>query len=174
MKRNSRIIALIITAALLVGAATAFAVTRQADRTLEGHFEQPFVDRVNIAVSQTGFVFESPEEGDDLVCSFTFSIAKQEADFFARLDSLAVEGDGIKAVTYTAGNDGFTEPERVVRMSEDGEPEVLSWDIGFTVPYTKGLREYTAALRVVYTSGTDEINCDSHMKDIPLKITIRG
>ena len=173
MKTRRRIMLLILAAALCLGAVTVFAVTRRADNTLTGAYEQPFIDRVNIAVSQTEFIFDSPKNGDELVCPFTFSISKSEAEFYARLDSLAVEGDGLTCVTYTARDDSALAPERVVLTSNEGKPTELSWDISFTAPYKRG-GAYNAVLKIVYTSGADEINCDSHIKEIPLKILTEG
>ncbi len=155
-------LALIITVAALALAAVSVSAVLGGVKTGSGSYERNIIERVDISVSQTEFSFDKPDASGELPCYLTFKIDKTEPDFFARLDSLVIEGDGVSGTVY----EGDAAPEYVVVPESGG----LSWNISFSVRYKKGVTAYPLKLTVTYTSGVDAANVDSYIREIPLSV----
>ncbi len=158
-------LALIIAVAALALTAVSVSAVLGGVKTDSGSYERNIIERVNISVSRTEFTFKKANEADLLPCDLTFSIEKAEPEFFARLDSLVIEGDGISGTVY----EGDAAPE-YVELPEDG----LSWNISFSVRYKKGVTAYPLKLVVTYTSGVDAANVDSYIREIPVSVSVGG
>ncbi len=161
MKRTKRLVVIITVAVIALTAVSAWAVLG-GERTAGGGYERNIIERVNFSVSQTEFAFDEPDEAGELPCYLTFSFNKAEPFFFARLDSLVIEGDGVSGIVY----EGDTAPEYTVVPDDAG----LSWNIGFSVKYKRGVSAYPVKLIVTYTSGVDQANVDSYIREIPLTV----
>ena len=162
MNPKKRLAVIVVAAALALTAVSAYAVLG-GTKTGGGGYERNIIELVNISVSQTEFTFDKPDEAGELPCYLTFKIEKAEPDFFARLDSLVIEGDGVSGVVY----EGDVAPEYAVVPESGG----LSWNMGFSVKYKRGVSAYPVKLVVTYTSGVDSANVDSYIREIPLTIS---
>ena len=159
-------LSLIITVAALALTAVSVSAVLGGGRNDAGTYERNIIERVNVSVSRTEFTFSKADDAGMLPCNLTFSIDKAEPDFFARLDSLVIEGEGISGTVY----EGDAAPEYVVLPEIGG----LSWNISFAVRYKKGVTAYPLKLVVTYTSGTDAANVDSYIREIPINVTVNN
>ncbi len=156
----------IISALVITGAAAAIYKYSAA----WGGEEQLIARRVNIAVSQTEFVYENVGTDGTISCTTKVSIEKTEPDFYGKLHSITVSGEEFGYVIYTAGknNGDAVLPEEVDLPS--GDP--LEWDVAFTVPYEEGKNIYKIDLVFNYTTGLKPNTTQRYQTTIPLTLTV--
>ncbi|MCH5198465.1 MAG: hypothetical protein J1E34_06130 [Oscillospiraceae bacterium] len=168
MKRKK----IIITAAALaiiiaVSAAIGMAANRQ--KTSRGKYFRDIVDRVSFTLENTEFELVK-DETDDYEITFSFTAKKTEADFYALINSLDIEGINYKNLVFenTSASQNYS-PENILLPAENGEAKRISWDIKMT--FSNAISENTEFFFVVdYTSGITPDTADEHILRIPMKI----
>ncbi len=139
-----------------------------------GETVSEIVNRVNISVSATEFVFRNADKNGMLECRTTVSIEKTEPDFYGMLHSITIGGCETGYVMYTAGKDNGDAilPEEVLLPVKDNAVSPLEWEVTFTVPFEEGKTEYTASIDFNYTTGLKPELKQRYMTSIPVTITI--
>ena len=162
---------IILTGVLLITGASA---VRNKYTSASGETVSQLVNRVNISVSATEFVFRSADKDGMLECRTTVSIEKTEADFYGMLHSITIGECETGYVMYTAGKnngDAILPEEVMLPVSENGTIP-LEWEVTFTVPFEEGKTEYTASLDINYTTGVKPELKQRYMTSIPVTIRI--
>lgn len=168
MKRKKLLTAAIcvsIVSALII---TAAAVTRYKFTSSSGSVVSKIVNRVNLEVSDTEFVFKNIKDEGELTCTTKISIEKTEPDFYGQLNSITINGQSFGSVIYVAGknNGNALLPENVPLTS--GTP--LEWELSFTVPYREGKTDYELSLDFDYTTGVKANVSQTYITKIPITI----
>ena len=164
-------ICLILAGILLITGASA---VRNKYINASGETVSQVVNRVNISVSATEFVFRNADKNGMLECRTTVSIGKTEPDFYGMLHSITISGCETGYVMYTAGKDNGDAvlPEETVLPVRDGTAIPLEWEVTFTVPFEEGKTEYTASLDINYSTGVKPNLKQRYMTSIPVTITM--
>lgn len=166
-KKNIIMTAVALMIILAVSAAMGIAVNRQKES--KGKYYRDIVDRVSFSLENTEFELVKSET-EDCEITFSFSAKKTEADFYAVINSLDVEGISYKSLVFenTSGAQNYV-PEDVLLPAENGEAKEISWNIKMTV--SNDIVENTDFYFVVdYTSGMTPDTSDEHILRIPMKI----
>lgn len=173
MKRKKIIAAAVCIAlvcVLIITAAAAKYVFVSSDLEVT----QQTVNRVNITVSDTEFLFGDVDSDGELLCRTTVTIEKTEPDFYGVLDSITLSGQDFGYTIYTAGADNGDAvlPEDAVLPCGDDGTYPLEWEIAFTVPYEEGTNEYAVSIDFVYTTGIKTNVTQQYKTSIPVMITV--
>lgn len=162
---------LILAGILLITGASA---VRNKYTSASGETVSQIVNRVNISVSATEFVFRSADRNGMLECRTTVSIEKTEPDFYGILHSITIGECEPGYVIYTAGKDNGDAllPEEVMLPVKDNAVSPLEWEVTFTVPFEEGKTQYTASLDINYSTGIKPDLKQRYMTSIPVTITI--
>ncbi len=162
---------LILASILMI---TGAAVTKYKFTSSSGETVSQFINRVNITVSATEFVFNRADENGMLECRTTVSIEKTEPDFYGMLHSITIGSTETGMVMYTAGKDNGNAllPEEVMLpVNEDGTYP-LTWEIAFSIPYEDGKTTYEATIDFNYTTGVKTNLTQRYMTSIPVTVTV--
>ena len=137
-----------------------------------GGYVQKTVDRINLTVDKTTFVFKKSTENIYNV-SFTLTAEKTEADFYAVLNSFSVSGLNADGIFLTA-NDGATEYviNDTVLPASNGKTEKLTWNVQIPCKMTAA-GTLNGTVKIEYTSGITKETADSHLLEIPVTVTVR-
>ena len=175
MKNNKLISAFSILFLLVSIPLTVFAI-RASQKPVEstGGYYHTLVDRVDVSADHTEFTFQKPDSpGDPCEITFLLTVKKCEADLFARLDSIGINGISYQNAAFFCETQGLenTVPERLLLPVSNGECIPLTWRVSVTASFpSKG--DYTASLQLNYTSGLTEESADSRMLEIPLLVHV--
>lgn len=136
-------------------------------------FERSFIDRIDLRLNATQFVFMI-DEGGKYKLQFTFGAKKTEPDFFARLDDFYISGLQYSEMTVTAGaENGNTVaiPGAELPSDYDGNTQELRWtvEILFETPQTLSVEP---VLHLAYTSGTKYELSESYRLEIPMLVKV--
>lgn len=175
MKHKKMLIAglcIILVSALMI---TGSAVTKYKFTSSSGETVSKYINRVNINVSATEFVFRRADENGMLECRTTVSVEKTEPDFYGKLHSITIGGTETGMVMYTAGKDNGDAvlPEEVVLPADEDGTLPLTWEIAFSIPYEEGKTEYEATIDFNYTTGVKTNLTQRYMTSIPVTVTVK-
>lgn len=132
------------------------------------------VNRVDIAVSDTEFIFNKADKDGLLVCTTRVSIGKTEADFYGVLGSITLNGQELNYTVFTAGknNPGGDLPENLILPVNDSGAYPLEWEITFAVPYQEGVNTYDLSLDFHYTTGLKTNTAQKYKTSVPIVIKV--
>ena len=173
MKKKKSLVILAFVLAVILIPVGAFAVKNavQPSATVGG-FVQKTVDRLNLTVDKTEFVFKRSADNTYNI-SFTFSAEKTEADFYGVINSLSIDKISGEYILFTAadGSPQYVINDTVLPAS-GGKTQPLSWTV--EVPCSiQGTGTVNGSIRIEYTSGVTQQAADSHLLEIPLTVTIK-
>lgn len=171
-KKKITAIAVFVLAVVLIPIAVFAVKNAVSPISSGGGFVQKTIDRINISVDKTDFVFNKDGNGAYRI-AFTLTAEKTEADFFAKLDSFEVDGQSFgAAIVSPVGNSSEFIIDGAVLPASNGKAEQLSWKI--EVPFTAdSAGTYTGEIKLSFTSGITEDTADSHLLTIPLTVEIK-
>ena len=170
MNRNKLILlcaAILTLAAVLVTVGIAVGRPTQS----EGGYYRDVIDRLDIGVEHTEFRLAADPDGEYEV-SFRLSLKKAEADFYALLHSVQIEGVQVKTLTFcnVTGNAEFM-PRDLLLPAENGVAKEIAWDVTLTFTAAEA-GELPFSLTLDYTSGMTRDTADEHILEIPMKAVI--
>ena len=158
-----------VLALLLTAGAVCAAVLRSPEKA-EGSYYRGILDRVNVEVSPTRFVFASPEAQDEtLVCELTLKLSKTEGDFYGKLLDLDVEGLDYDALQISDETGGGTLSKNgaFLPVDKDGAPQPLTLRLTLTFPRPE--TQVSPVLSLHLLSGMSEGTADERFLEIPLE-----
>ena len=168
MKKKKSLVILAFVLAVILIPVGAFAVKNAVQPSATGGgFVQKTVDRLNLTVDKTEFVFKRSADNTYNV-SFTFS-----AEFYGVINSLSINGISSEHILFTAadGSPQYVINDTVLPAS-GGKTQPLSWTV--EVPCSiQGTGTVNGSVRIEYTSGVTQQAADSHLLEIPLTVTIK-
>lgn len=154
---------------------TVFAIrAAQTPTEKKGGFYHTLADRLDVTADFTEFTFEQPKTADD-ACEIRFllTLNKCEPDLFVRLDDMEIMNltyENAAFLCTTRGQETAT-PQALLLPAENGNSVPLTWEVTINGRFNaKG--DYSASLRIHYTSGLTQESADSRILDIPLTIHI--
>ena len=173
--KKSTLFSIIVCAALVILVPlTVWAIkSGKAPETQTGSFSRQIVDRIDFAVENTEFTLKKTgSDPEDFTLSFYLSAIKTQADFYGRIDSVRVKGidyDNIVFMPQNENCDGMTLTELLLPV-KNGEPAEVKWraDLTFTAQSTAPL---SPVIEITYTSGMTFESADTHILEIPMKVT---
>ncbi|MBQ6419795.1 MAG: hypothetical protein IJK02_01850 [Clostridia bacterium] len=169
MGHKRRWLLLSLTALLLAGVVIVHAALQP--KKSEGVYENKIVDRVNFSLENTSFVLNRADAGKEISLDLTFRAKKNEADFYAVLESLRFEGITYRTATFTCMTPGQScLPEKLPLPAENGEPVEMVWEI-VLVFTPSNAQAFTFYLDVEYTAGLNEYMTDDRLVRIPVNVT---
>lgn len=118
-------------------------------------FEQIYIDRLNLQVDATQFVFMQQENGRYAV-RFTFTAEKTEPDFYAVIDNFTITGLPYSEMTIRAASENGNQimiPGAELPSDYDGSTRPLQWEAEIIIETDEPVT-YTPTLILTYTSGT--------------------
>ena len=163
---RKRIIAVIAAVCLLAVPFTVYGL-RRAENTPEQSivpYSSQIVDRMNISVDSTKFVYAPGADGD-YEFSFVLTVSKAEPDFYGRIDRLDVTGGDYTSLVFEAL--GST-PDGSVPDGLVLAPGEYKWRV---TGYCEKIPE-DAALVLVFTSGFTSLTSEQTEKKIPLSFLV--
>ncbi len=172
MKKTHLSIPIALAVMLLFGCVAAavpsFVTARRSDGS---ELIEPYLDRVDIRADCTGFECARDAEGVYKL-DVRLTIAKTEAEFYARIDSVRAEGDGVLAFVVEGADvspDGMLLP-----VGADGEPEPLVLDLSVVVDGADIEAGQTMSVDLVIdlTSGVNAGNVTSVRRTVPLTLSV--
>lgn len=166
--------AALLAAVLLISAATVtvLALAGKKPEAQSGEYYRKTVDRMDIALSPTHFVFDKETGGAEAFSlPLTLTLQKTEADFYCKLLGVEVEGltpDAVTVVDETG--DGPLTKDGVFLPVRDGKavPLTLSVTVDFTAEPADAL---SPSLVLHYVSGLTKETADERYLAIPLQLT---
>ncbi|MCL2513028.1 MAG: hypothetical protein FWF08_03920 [Oscillospiraceae bacterium] len=181
MAINAKRLKIIVVSAALVFAfaAGAVALAGIAASKKSGSFETEIINRVNIYADDTEQVFKSPGGTGKFTARVVVSAAKTETDFYARINSISVSGMPYENVIITPVQGEYALfPQNAVLpggdLKADGTaepPPVAKWYVDITFSASAGA-ECRPSVDINYTSGVNSQNADTHILNIPVKLTV--
>ena len=173
--KKTTLFSMIICAALVISVPVAAVGIKngKAPRSQSGSFSRQIVDRIDFSVENTAFQLNKSETGpEDYTISFYIAAQKTQADFYARIDSVRINGltyDNIVFVPQNDNCDGLTLNDLLLPVI-NGEPAEVKWraDLTFTAADATPL---SPVVEIIYTSGLSLQTADTHLLEIPLSIT---
>ncbi len=176
-KRTKRIITLclvLLIAGLSAGAlAVANANKPVAPSLAAVPYERTYIDRLNLHIDATQFVFMI-DEGGKYKLQFTFTAEKTEADFYAALDDFYILGIPYTEMTVTAASkNGNTVAIPGAELPADyyGNTSPLQWTVELQLETTQPVH-YTPTLHLTYTSGTKYELRETYQLEIPMLVKV--
>ena len=166
---------LIIAAAILLLVTSVITVIagRNPDKS-KGGYTRDIIDRVSFTVDNTRFIFTRSENAkEEYTLAFTLTAAKTEADFYAMIHSVEMEGLSYNSMIFqTAAGDSYV-PQDMILPSEKGKAAPVTWNVilTFSAP-AKNTVDFS--LKIDYTSGFTPDTAEEHILNIPMQITLKG
>lgn len=164
----------LLLAGLSVGAFAFANVNKAVEPTLTAvPFERTYIDRVDLHIDATQFVFMIDENGKYKL-RFTFTAEKTEPDFHAVLDEFYLIGLPYTEMTVTAAaanGDAIAIPGAQLPSDYDGNTQALQWVIELTFESDEPVN-YEPTLRLTYTSGTKYDLSETYRLEIPMLIKV--
>lgn len=175
MKENKIISAVSVLFLLFSIPLTVFAIRAvQKPTETKGGYYHTLVDRIDVSADFTEFSFHEPDNANDTCeISFLLTVQKCEADLYARLDSISITGLSYQNAVFLCETPELenTVPENLLLPVVDGKSVPLTWRVTVTAGFpSKG--DYSASVRLNYTSGLTQESADSRMLEIPLLIHV--
>ena len=158
-----------LLALLLTAGAVCAAVLRSPEKA-EGSYYRGIIDRVNVEVSPTRFVFASSEAQDEtLVCELVLKLSKTEGDFYGRLLDLDVEGLDYDALQIAdgSGEGTLSRDGALLPVDKNGAPQPLTLCLTLTFPRPEA--EVKPVLSLHLISGMSRETADERFLEIPLE-----
>ena len=166
---------LIIAAALLLLVSSVITViaVRNPDKS-KGGYTRDIIDRVSFTVDHTKFMFTRSENAkEEYTLAFTLTAAKTEADFYAMIHSVEIEGLRYNNMIFqTAVGESYV-PQDMILPAEKGKAMPVTWNVilSFSAP-AKNTVDFS--LKLDYTSGITPDTAEEHILNIPMQITMKG
>lgn len=173
---KKKVIAVLISFILLTGIhAGVFAVQNTNANSQSGEFNTQIVDRINFSLKNTDYVLKKTKDGTETFqINFTFTAKKEEADFYAIINSFKISGIEYDNIIFEAAeeNKDNAYPDSLVLSAENGTPVQYTWNATLTFTVNdKGT--FSPCVEIDYTSGLTKQSASSHYLEIPLTITIK-
>lgn len=167
--KNKKIIITALALAIIIAASAALGIAANRQKASSGKYYRDIVDRVSFTLENTEFEL-TKSSGKDHEVVFSFTAKKTEADFYAVINSIDIEGISYKSLIFenTSNSENYLS-ENIVLPAENGEAKEISWNITMTL--SGDISENTDFFFAVdYTSGMTPDTTDEHILKIPMKI----
>ena len=154
---------------------TVFAIkAAQIPTEKKGGYYHTLVDRVDVSADYTEFTFVQPKNAADACeLKFLLTVKKCEPDLYARLDDVELMNLTYESATFLCTTRGQETalPQGVLLPVENGASVPLTWEVTINGRFN-ARGDYSASLRIHYTSGLTMESADSRILDVPLTIHI--
>ena len=163
---------MVFAAALILIAAavtTVIAVTHPAGSS--GRYDRDIIDRVRFTVQDTDFTLAKTTDGPETFeLSFRLTAQKTEADFYAVLHSVEIEGLTYDSMIFQTASGDVYLPEEMPLPAEGGRPVPVEWTVRLVfTAQTADSADFDLVLS--YTSGVTQETADGHVLKVPMHIT---
>ncbi len=174
MKRKRTMLTAAAAVVLIIAFAAA-AVALRGPAKQEGTYHRDVLERVCFTVENTDFTVEKETDGaEDCTLRFTLRAQKTEADFYAVIHSVRVEGLDYARLTVQGANaQTVNPPEELALPAENGTPTELAWDadVLFTAAEA-GDTDFELVIR--FTSGITPQTADEHILRVPMRLHVNA
>lgn len=164
----------LLTAGLGIGLFATANANKPVDPSLTaGAYERTYIDRLNLHIDATQFVFMIDESGKYKL-QFQFTAEKTEPDFYAVLDNFYLYGIPYSEMTITAaGTNGDVVAIAGAELPADynGSTKPLIWTVELAFETLQAVT-YEPTLLLTYTSGTKYELSESYRLEIPLLVKV--
>ena len=163
---------LILLLAVLLGAFACVALAVRLPARTDGRYERDIIDRVRFTVEPTTFELTEEKEAEFYDLQFVLCAQKTEADFYAVLHSVTLQGIAYQSIVFQNLNEGHSEPPAETPLpAEDVAPVEMRWQATVRIAAAQ-LENAEISLLLRYTAGMTEQTADEHILTVPLQLTV--
>ena len=165
-------IGIALAALVLLAALTITGIALRRNSGGEGRFERDIIDRVRFTASPTSLTMTDAVPGEETELTFTLTAQKTEADFYAMIHSIRIEGLEYASVRFQSDNAGDAYvPENLLLPAENTGPTEVTWTVMILyTPDSAGSTEF--AVEIDYSAGLTQETADEHILSIPMQVTV--